>query len=84
MALKYNIGVTNDGLVFGFDTGIGVNTNAIASRFYPGEPTSWAMTPPALNSPQIIAGMSGITLTYVQTEKDGAVKYSMNGTFSGG
>ena len=84
MALKYNIGVTNDGLVFGFDTGIGVNTNAIASRFYRGEPTSWAMTPPDINSTKIISGMSGITLAYVQTEKDGAVKYSMNGTFSGG
>mgnify|MGYP003121722669 CR=1 FL=1 len=84
MGVQYNIGVTNDGLVFGFDTGIGVNDNDTGSRFYPGEPTAWAMTPPDLNNTKIIQGMSGVSLAYVNTEKDGSVKYSMNGTFSGG
>ncbi len=84
MGVQHNIGVTNDGLVFGFDTGIGVNDNETGSRFYPGEPTSWAMTPPDLNNTKIITGMSGVSLAYVNTEKDGSVKYSMSGTFSGG
>jgi hypothetical protein len=31
--------LNNTGLVFGYDTGIGVSTNNVATRLYPGEPT---------------------------------------------
>ena len=31
--------IERDGLVFGYDTSYGINTNSISSRFYPGEPT---------------------------------------------
>ena len=29
-----------DGLIFGYDTGYGVNSNNVGTRFYPGEPTT--------------------------------------------
>ena len=32
--------LTNDDLVFGYDTGYGVADNATSTRFYPGEPTT--------------------------------------------
>jgi hypothetical protein len=32
--------IERDGLVFGYDTSYGINTNNISSRFYPGEPTT--------------------------------------------
>jgi hypothetical protein len=32
--------IERDGLVFGYDTGYGINTNNISSRFYPGMPTT--------------------------------------------
>jgi len=31
--------LTNDNLVFGYDTGYGVADNAVTTRFYQGEPT---------------------------------------------
>ena len=36
--------VTNDNLVFGYDTGYGVADNTTATRFYPGEPTTNVLT----------------------------------------
>jgi hypothetical protein len=32
--------LNNTGLVFGYDTGIGVSTNDVATRLYPGDPTT--------------------------------------------
>ena len=83
MGLQHHIGVTNDGLVFGYDTGYGVNDNKTGTRFYPGEPTV-SLNRPAVNSPGILLGMSGVTLSFVDILEDGSVKYSMSGTFSGG
>ena len=40
MGILHNTGVTNDGLVFGYDTGLPVNTNFVGTRFFPGEPTT--------------------------------------------
>jgi hypothetical protein len=36
--------VTNDDLVFGYDTGYGVADNTTVTRFYPGEPTTNVLT----------------------------------------
>ena len=36
--------VTNDDLVFGYDTGYSVADNTTATRFYPGEPTTNVLT----------------------------------------
>jgi hypothetical protein len=36
--------VTNDNLVFGYDTGYGVADNTTVTRFYPGEPTTNVLT----------------------------------------
>jgi len=81
MGLKHNTGVTNDGLVFGYDTGIGVNNNETGTRFYPGEPTTNLHS--STQSQNQLIGMSGVSLSYVG-EEDGYLKYSMSGTFSGG
>ena len=35
--------ITTNGLVFGYDTGIGTSTNNIATRLYPGKPTTNAI-----------------------------------------
>ena len=40
MATSGGPDIERDGLVFGMDTGYGIDTNNISSRFYPGEPTT--------------------------------------------
>ena len=35
--------ITNTGLVYGYDTGIGTSTNDVATRLYPGRPTTNAI-----------------------------------------
>lgn len=72
--------VTKD-LDFGYDTGYGVSDNDTSTRFYPGQPTT-NMHSSNQTSGQL-AGMSGVSVTYVG-EEDGFSKYSMNGTFSSG
>ena len=81
MGILHNTGVTNDGLVFGYDTGVGVNNNEIGTRFYPGEPTTNLQS--SNQSTNQLFGMQGVTVSYVG-EEDGYSKYSMNGTFSAG
>ena len=81
MGIIHNVGVTNLGLVFGYDTGLPVNTNFVGTRFYPGEPTTNLKS--GTQTSGIINGMSGISIAYVG-EENGYQKYSMNGTFSGG
>ena len=39
MGIFRGLGVVNDGLVFGFDTGYPISDNAVANRFNQGEPT---------------------------------------------
>ena len=73
--------LTNDDLVFGYDTGYGVADNATSTRFYPGEPTTNLKS--ANQTSGQILGMQGVSLTYV-SEEDGYSKYSMSGTFSAG
>ena len=41
--------LTNEDLVFGYDTGYGIANNGIATRFYPGEPTSNILPSPEKN-----------------------------------
>ena len=41
--------VTNENLVFGYDTGYGVADNGTATRFYPGEPTTNLLPSPGTN-----------------------------------
>jgi len=40
MGISRGTNIVRDGLVFGYDTGYGVANNQIATRFYPGEPTT--------------------------------------------
>ena len=40
MATAGGPNIERDGLVFGYDTSYGIDTNNISSRFYPGEPTT--------------------------------------------
>ena len=70
-----------DNLVFGYDTGYGVADSNTSTRFYPGEPTTNLKSSNQTSGQ--IAGMSGVSLTYVG-EENGYSKYSMSGTFSGG
>jgi hypothetical protein len=42
--------IERDGLVFGYNTGYGINTNNISSRFYPGMPTT-NIVPISLSDP---------------------------------
>ena len=39
MGIFRGLGVVNDGLVFGYDTGYPISDNAVANRFNQGEPT---------------------------------------------
>ena len=73
--------VTNDNLVFGYDTGYGVADTATSTRFYPGEPTTNLQS--SNQTSGILGGISGISIAHVG-EEDGWQKYSMNGTFTGG
>jgi hypothetical protein len=73
--------IIKDGLVFGYDTGYGIADNNISTRLYPGEPTTNLKSSNQTSGQ--IAGMSGVSLTYVG-EENGYSKYSMSGTFSGG
>ena len=73
--------VTNDNLIFGFDTGYGVADTATSTRFYPGQPTTNLQS--SNQTSGIVNGMSGISIAHVG-EEDGWQKYSMNGTFTGG
>jgi hypothetical protein len=41
--------LTNKDLVFGYDTGYGIANNSIATRFYPGEPTTNLLPSPGTN-----------------------------------
>ena len=81
MGIIHNVGVTNLGLVFGYDSGLPVNTNFVGTRFYPGEPTTNLQS--GTQTSGIIHGMSGVSIAHVGQE-NGYQKYSMNGTFSGG
>lgn len=81
MGIIHNVGVTNLGLVFGYDSGLPVNTNFVGTRFYPGEPTTNLQS--GTQTSGIINGMSGVSIAHVG-EENGYQKYSMNGTFSGG
>ena len=73
--------LTNNNLVFGYDTGYGVADNGTSTRFYPGEPTTNLQSSNQTSGQ--IAGMQGVGLSYVG-EEDGYSKYSMTGTFSAG
>jgi len=73
--------LTNEDLVFGYDTGYGIANNSTATRFCPGEPTTNLQSSNQTSGQ--IAGMQGVGLTYVG-EENGYSKYSMSGTFSAG
>ena len=73
--------LTNEDLVFGYDTGYGIANNSTATRFCPGEPTTNLQSSNQTSGQ--IAGMQGVGLTYVG-EENGYSKYSMSGTFSSG
>jgi|15BtaG_2_1085339.scaffolds.fasta_scaffold25694_1 hypothetical protein len=81
MATEVGGNLIEDSVVFGYDTNFGVADNNTATRFYPGEPTTNLQS--ANQTSGQIAGMSGVSLTYVGQE-DGYSKYSMSGTFSNG
>lgn len=81
MATEVGGNLIEDSVVFGYDTNFGVADNNTATRFYPGEPTTNLQSSNQTSGQ--IAGMSGVSLTYVG-EEDGYSKYSMSGTFSGG
>lgn len=73
--------VTNDNLIFGYDTGYGIADTATSTRFYPGEPTTNLQSSNQTSS--ILNGMEGISIAHVG-EEDGWQKYSMSGTFTSG
>ena len=73
--------VTNNNLVFGYDTGYGIADTATSTRFYPGEPTTNLQS--SNQTSGIVNSMSGISIAHVG-EEGGWQKYSMNGTFTGG
>jgi hypothetical protein len=73
--------LTNENLVFGYDTGYGAADNTTATRFYPGETTTNLRS--STQTSGMINGMQGVTVTYV-AEEDGWQKYSLSGTFSSG
>ena len=69
MGIYRGLGVVNDGLVFGYDTGYPISDNDTSTRFYPGEPTVNVL---ANTNP----GYGGLTLgsdsggTYILTSSD--------------
>jgi hypothetical protein len=74
--------LTNDDLVFGYDTGYGVANNTTSTRFYPGEPTTNMVSSVQHGSGQLLAVQS-VTVSYVG-EEDGWSKYSLNGSWTAG
>ena len=74
--------LTNDDLVFGYDTGYGVANNTTSTRFYPGEPTTNMVSSVQHGSGQLVAVQS-VSVSYVG-EEDGWSKYSLNGSWTAG
>ena len=81
MATEIGGNLTEDSVVFGYDTYFGVADDNTSTRFYPGEPTTNLQSSNQTSGQ--IAGMQGVSLTYVG-EENGYSKYSMSGTFSAG
>ena len=81
MGIARGTNIVRDGLKFGYDNGYGVSNNTTATRFNKGEPTTNLQSSNQTSGQ--IAGMQGVTLTYVG-EENGYSKYSMSGTFSAG
>jgi len=81
MATEVGGNLIEDSVVFGYDTCFGVADDNTSTRFYPGEPTTNLQSSNQTSGQ--IAGMQGVTLTYV-SEENGYSKYSMSGTFSAG
>jgi hypothetical protein len=73
--------LTNENLVYGYDTGYGIANVTTGTRFYPGEPTTNLRS--STQTSGIINGSSGISVAYVAQE-DGWSKYSLSGTWSSG
>ena len=73
--------LTNENLVFGYDTGYGIANNSTATRFYPGEPTTNLQS--GNQTTGIIEAVQAVSVTYVGQE-NGWSKYSLNGTWTSG
>ena len=73
--------LTNENLVYGYDTGYGIANVTTGTRFYPGEPTTNLQS--GNQTTGIISAVQSVSVTYVGQE-DGWSKYSLNGTWTSG
>jgi hypothetical protein len=68
MATAGGPNIERDGLVFGYDTSYGIDTNSISSRFYPGEPTT-NLLPSGVAVVHDAASGNAVTVTDATNEK---------------